>query len=62
VADFFRQFPTSGGSGDTREKLSIAEIYENDMHGVRRPWLEYRANEDKEEAKKWCVMAVVVRG
>jgi EEF1A N-terminal glycine/lysine methyltransferase len=62
VADFFRQFPTSGGSGDTLEKLSIAEIYEIDMHGVRRHWLEYRPNEAKEEANKWCVVAVVVRG
>lgn len=61
VAEFFKQFSTSVGEHDTAVGLTIAEIYESDMHGVRRPWLEERANEGKEDLKRWCVVAVIVR-
>lgn len=61
LADFFRQFqPTSENDGD-REDLVIAEIYESDMCGTRRPWCDQRANEVKQDVKKWCVIAVIVR-
>lgn len=61
VADFFRQFSPSEEMDSAAEELEIAEIYEIDMHGVKRPWQETRANEDREASKRWCVVAVVVR-
>jgi EEF1A N-terminal glycine/lysine methyltransferase len=61
VADFLKQFPTLIGMGDTREKLVVADVYESNMNGARRPWQGNRADEDKEELKRWCVVAVIVR-
>lgn len=61
VADFFKQFPTPDGDKDLAQALSIAEIYETDMNGARRPWQESRAGEGREDAKRWCVVAVIVR-
>lgn len=61
VADFFRQFPTSTENDSTEGDLVIAEIYESDMHGARRPWCDIRTNEGLEEGKRWCVVAVIVR-
>jgi EEF1A N-terminal glycine/lysine methyltransferase len=61
VAAFFKEFPTSYITEDAVEQLSIAEIHESDMNGIRRPWKEERENEGQEEAKRWCVVAVIVR-
>ena len=61
VVDFFQQFLTSKERDNIAEELSIAEIYECDMNGERRPWQESRANESREDAKRWCVVAVIVR-
>jgi EEF1A N-terminal glycine/lysine methyltransferase len=61
VADFFKQFLISKERDNIAEELSITEIYESDMNGARRPWQESRANESREDAKRWCVVAVVVR-
>jgi hypothetical protein len=61
VADFFRQFSSSNGNNEVSGQLNIAEIYESDMQGNRRGWLESRANEGREEAKRWCVVAVITK-
>jgi EEF1A N-terminal glycine/lysine methyltransferase len=61
VADFFKQFQTLKGRDNIAEELSVAEIYESDMNSERRPWQESRANENREDAKRCCVIAVIVR-
>ncbi|KAL2393239.1 hypothetical protein ABEF93_001712 [Exophiala dermatitidis] len=42
-------------------QLKAAEIFEIDVNGVRRPWLPVREGETKDQAKRWCVVAVLVR-
>ncbi|KAG9777543.1 hypothetical protein KCU88_g4477, partial [Aureobasidium melanogenum] len=42
-------------------QLRAAEIFEIDVNGVRRPWLPVREGETKDQAKRWCVVAVLVR-
>jgi EEF1A N-terminal glycine/lysine methyltransferase len=61
VADFLKQFPTLDGMGGTQEELIVADLYESNMNGVRRPWQDNRANEDNEELKRWCIVAIIVR-
>lgn len=61
VGDFFGQFSMCNDKDASAAELSIAEIYESDMNGTRRPWQEKRANESIEEAKWWCVVALIVR-
>lgn len=61
VAEFFRQFSPSHQMDNAGERLVVAQIYESDMNDVRRGWQESRANEDREEAKRWSVVAVIVR-
>ncbi|EXJ62742.1 hypothetical protein A1O7_03180 [Cladophialophora yegresii CBS 114405] len=46
---------------DVRSPLRIAEIFEIDVNGVRRPWEPSRLGETKDGAKRWCVVAVLVR-
>jgi len=47
-------------SKEDSKALTIADIHESDMNGARRPGQETRANEGNEEAKRWCVVAVIV--
>lgn len=61
AADFFRQFSPSYQTENAAERLVIAQIYETDMSGTMRCWQESRANEDREEVKRWSVVAVIVR-
>jgi Lysine methyltransferase len=61
VADFFKQFLTTKERDNIAEVLRVAEIYECDMNGERRPWRENRSNESREDAQRWCVVAVIVR-
>lgn len=42
-------------------RLKTAEIFEVDVSGNRRPWQPVRGGESKEEARRWCVCAVLVR-
>ena len=44
-----------------RGRLRAAELFEIDVNGVRRPWESVREGETKDEAKRWCVVAVLVR-
>lgn len=62
VADFFKQFARLNEMEYTSDELIIAEIYESDMNGTRRPWQETRTDEGREDAKRWCVIAVIVWG
>ena len=41
-------------------KLKAVEIFELDVDGKRREWMSVRQGENKEEAKRWCVIAVLV--
>lgn len=43
--------------------LEIAEIFEQDTSGNRRDWIwdDVRDGESKWEAKRWCVVGVLVR-
>jgi len=51
------------GMGESTElpKLRIEEIFEVDVDGQRREWQGVRPGEIKEEAKRWCVMAILVQ-
>jgi len=42
-------------------KLEIADIYEVDVDGQRREWQRVRPGEVKEEAKRWCVVAILAQ-
>ncbi|KAL2428978.1 hypothetical protein ABEF95_010958 [Exophiala dermatitidis] len=42
-------------------QLRAAQIFEIDVNGLRRPWLPVREGETKDQAKRWCVVAVLVR-
>lgn len=44
-----------------RGRLKAAEMFEIDVNGVRRPWKSIRQDENKVQAKKWCVCLVLVR-
>jgi len=46
---------------EVRGRLKAAEIFEVDVDGRRRPWLPVRPGEDKDQAKRWSVCAVLVR-
>jgi EEF1A N-terminal glycine/lysine methyltransferase len=41
-------------------KLKAVEIFELDIDGKRREWMSVRQGENREEAKRWCVVAVLV--
>ena len=63
VGEFFDVATTTGsGDGiDEREaRLEIAEIFEVDVDGVRREWERERIGENREEGKRWCVVAILV--
>lgn len=42
-------------------RLKAAEIFEIDVNGERREWEPVREGENKDQAKRWCVCAVLVR-
>ena len=42
-------------------RLKLAEIYEIDVDGNTRAWAEQREGEGKWEAKRWCVVGVLIR-
>jgi len=42
-------------------RLKAVEIFEVDVNGTRRPWVPVRLGENKEQAKRWCVCAVLVK-
>jgi EEF1A N-terminal glycine/lysine methyltransferase len=46
--------------GQRLPRLKIEEIYEVDVDGQRRDWQKARPGEGKEEAKRWCVVAILV--
>lgn len=48
-------------SAEVQGHLRAAELFEIDVNGLRRPWEPVRPGETKEEAKRWCVVAVLVR-
>lgn len=47
-------------NGDDRS-LSIAQIIEVDVNLNVREWVSEREGENKEQLKRWCVVAVLVR-
>ena len=59
----------AGGEGDdengeldkVKGRLRTAEVFEIDVDGLRRPWKPVRVGESIEAAKRWCVVAVLVR-
>jgi len=48
------------GNAET-PKLKIEEIYEVDVDGQKRDWERVRPGEVKEEAKRWCVVAILAQ-
>ncbi|ETI23410.1 hypothetical protein G647_05212 [Cladophialophora carrionii CBS 160.54] len=46
---------------EVRCPLRLAEIFEIDVNGLRRPWEPVRSGEAPDAAKRWCVVAVLVR-
>ncbi|KIX10465.1 uncharacterized protein Z518_01548 [Rhinocladiella mackenziei CBS 650.93] len=46
---------------EVQGKLKAVEIFEIDVNGSRRPWEAVRRGENKEQAKRWCVSAVLVK-
>jgi EEF1A N-terminal glycine/lysine methyltransferase len=60
VSDFF-SVAAGGDDADGGGPLAIGEIYEIDVDGQRRGWAKERANETKEQAKRWCVVAILQR-
>ncbi|OAL35999.1 hypothetical protein AYO20_04660 [Fonsecaea nubica] len=46
---------------EVQGRLRAAEIFEIDVNGLRRPWEPLRPGENKDQAKRWCVVAVLVR-
>lgn len=46
---------------EVQGRLKAAEIFEIDVNGTRRPWQPVREGENKDQTKRWCVCAVLVR-
>lgn len=46
---------------DIRGRLKAAEVFEVDVHGMRRDWQPVRPYESKEQSKRWCICAILVR-
>ncbi|OCT50820.1 hypothetical protein CLCR_07144 [Cladophialophora carrionii] len=46
---------------EVRCPLRLAEIFEIDVNGLRRPWEPVRLGEAQDAAKRWCVVAVLVK-
>lgn len=62
VSSFFSAAAGEDTDGrGTSGALRIAEIYEIDVDGTRREWQSERAEETKEQAKRWCVVGVLKR-
>ena len=51
------------GEGEGDGRLTLAQIFETDMEGRRRAWTweRTREGETKWEAKRWCVVGLLVR-
>lgn len=45
----------------TNGPLSVSEIFEIDVNYVRREWQSERAEETEDQAKRWCVVGVLMR-
>lgn len=52
---------SDGGEEMQLPKVKVEEIFEIDVNGRRREWERVKPGEGKEEAKKWCVVAILVR-
>ena len=62
VSNFFKIATGEDTDGrGTNGPLSTSEIYEIDVDGVRREWQSERADETKDQAKRWCVVGVLMR-
>jgi hypothetical protein len=64
VVTAFLDIAEGRGRGDEEEDLPplrIVEIFEVDVDLKRRKWERERLGEGKEVAKRWCVVAVLVR-
>ena len=48
-------------SGETRGASGLGNIQNDGVRGRRRPWLPNREGESKEDAKRWCVVAVLTK-
>ncbi|KAK5065064.1 hypothetical protein LTR84_000899 [Exophiala bonariae] len=46
---------------DVSGKLKALEMFEIDVDGIKRPWQPIRQDETKNQAKRWCVCAVLAR-
>lgn len=44
-----------------RGRLKAIHVSEIDVAGVRRPWESVRQGEDRHQARRWCVCAVLVK-
>ena len=51
----------SGEEGQYVGKLKLADTFEVDVDLNTRPWMSVRESETKWEAKRWCVVGVLVR-
>lgn len=66
VAAFFDIATACGDENNDEDssnsaELRIEEIYEIDVDGNRRKWERLRAGEGMVEAKRWCVVALLVQ-
>lgn len=59
--DTHRGIPERQGNADDTANLSIAQIFEVDVNLSVRDWVTEREGETKEQLKRWCVCAVLVR-
>ena len=41
--------------------VNLGDIQQDGIPGYRRPWLPHRENEDKEQARKWVVVAILTK-
>ena len=60
VREFFDVATGAGEYLDSESVLKIAEIFEVDVDVVRREWERERLGENREEAKRWCVVAILI--
>jgi nicotinamide N-methyltransferase len=61
VSNFFSIATGEDTNGrGTNGPLSISEIYEIDVDGVRREWQSERVDETKDQAKRWCVVGLLM--
>lgn len=62
VANFFSIAAGEDTDGrGTKALLSISEIYEIDVDGMRREWQSERPDETRDQAKRWFVVGILKR-